>query len=196
MLIRNFSYRLSELKKYTAEGSALAQMQEFTAARLSVSKVSEKEWNFIVDNLIDGYDDDGEAPIGVPVLPKINPPSIFGGAEIEEPTTNGLPYTFDALVRDTIESEAPTADTALANIESSTTIQPNGHATPSRPTSRAASRKTSSRAGSRTGSRPASRAGSLAPPKTEARGRSRTPRASSAQPAMIAVQEEMELSLA
>ena len=56
MLIPHF--RLTELKKFALKDGALSQMQEFTTARLSVSKVSEAEWNFIVDKLIEGYEED------------------------------------------------------------------------------------------------------------------------------------------
>ena len=54
--------RLKELQKYALEDGVLSKMQEFNAARLSVSKVSEKEWNFIVDELIDGYEEDEALP--------------------------------------------------------------------------------------------------------------------------------------
>lgn len=164
-------------------------MQELNAARLSVSKVSEKEWKFIVNNLIEGYDDDGDAPLAVPAVPKIDPPSIFGGAIADEVTSNGLPEPF-VLVRSTIESEDLSTDVGSVNVDSSTALQTNGVASSSRPTSRAGSRKPSSRARSR----PPSRSGSLAAPKVEGRGRSRTPRPGSAKP-MVAVPEE-ELAMA
>lgn len=45
---------LSELQKFAKPGAVLENMQEFKAARLSVSKINEKEWNFIVDKLIEG----------------------------------------------------------------------------------------------------------------------------------------------
>ena len=41
------------------EEGPLAKMQEFTAARLSVSKVSEDEWEYI-DSLIEGFEDEDE----------------------------------------------------------------------------------------------------------------------------------------
>ncbi|EGP87811.1 uncharacterized protein MYCGRDRAFT_26867, partial [Zymoseptoria tritici IPO323] len=40
---------LSELQKYKGGSGVLSNMQELTAARLSVSKVSEEEWNFITE---------------------------------------------------------------------------------------------------------------------------------------------------
>ena len=54
--------RLKELKKYALKDGVLSEMQEFTAARLSVSKVTEAEWNFIVDHLIEGYEEDEALP--------------------------------------------------------------------------------------------------------------------------------------
>lgn len=38
-------------------------MQEFKAARLSVSKVSPEEWTFIVNNLIEGYEGEGAGSV-------------------------------------------------------------------------------------------------------------------------------------
>ena len=76
-------------------------MQELNAARLSVSKVSEKEWNFIVNELIDGYEDDK--------LPAKSNPSIFGGDDDQNELASGLPNPF-VLVKETIESDAPTKD--------------------------------------------------------------------------------------
>ena len=150
-------------------------MQELNSARLSVSKVSEKEWNFIVDKLIDGYEEDAALP----------------SVETAEDTPMGT--AGDAIpngVKQTIESDVPTTDTGLA-----------AETTPSsRPASRAASRA-GSRAGSRAASanlKPASRAGSLKPASRQpskarsvSRGRSRTPgrRAVSALPMMTLTEE-------
>ncbi|KAI6804018.1 hypothetical protein KC361_g304 [Hortaea werneckii] len=61
---------LAELKKYSADGSgALSDMDLFTKARQSVSKVSAQEWKFITEVLIEGYeendnDDDDDAEAG------------------------------------------------------------------------------------------------------------------------------------
>lgn len=49
---------LAELQKYRNgdDSGILKDMQVLKLTRLSVSKVSTKEWNFIVDNLIEGYE--------------------------------------------------------------------------------------------------------------------------------------------
>ncbi|SMY23264.1 unnamed protein product [Zymoseptoria tritici ST99CH_1A5] len=198
---------LSELQKYKGGSGVLSNMQELTAARLSVSKVSEEEWNFITEKLIEGYEDD-EA------LPGMNSHLTNTGKELEEEandslTSNNLNGITDGakdvldgvadtatkivdgeglpeLALPTIENEVPTSDTALPANTSQT----------SRPTSRASSTKGKaggSRAssvakskvgGSRAGSAAPSTSG-LAPPATKGRGRSITPRsrAGSARPA-------------
>ena len=184
---RIYFVSLTELKEFAEKGSVLSGMQELNAARLSVSKVSEKEWAFIVNELVEGYEEDDDvdgaasaaaADVKTTVpLPALTTPPL-------EPYEqgNGLPEGF-VLVKDTIESTLPTTDSML----------PTDLAAPSsKPASRAGSRKASSRAGSR----PPSRNGSLAPPaassRPASRGRSRTPRAGSAQP-MGVVAEEMEV---
>ena len=160
---------LKELQKYAQGDGVLSQMQEMTAARLSVSKVSEKEWDFIVNELIEGYEEDA----ALPGVPKAN-----GTTMDTDEVPNGVTSATEnnnAFALPTVESDLPTTDTIL----------PAGTApTSSRPASRARSDKKST-------SRPASRAGSLAPPRATSRGRSRTPmsRAGSAKP-MAAVAEE------
>lgn len=52
---------LTELQQF--KSGELKDLQEFNFARLSVSKVSEKEWNFI-NSLIEGFDDDDENNAG------------------------------------------------------------------------------------------------------------------------------------
>ena len=143
-------------------------MQEFNAARLSVSKVAEEEWNFIVNELIDGYEDEAALPYTAPV---------------DEKMMNGVTVT---EAKESIESDLPTTDTGLA-VETAASSRPASRAG-SRPPSRAGLEKKST-------SRPASRNGSLAPPpRATSRGRSRTPaaRAGSAQP-MATLTEEMEV---
>lgn len=49
---------LKELQKYSGANGILQDMQLIKQSRLSVAKVSEKEWNFIVDQLIEGYEED------------------------------------------------------------------------------------------------------------------------------------------
>ena len=149
-------------------------MQEFKAARLSVSKVSEKEWDFIVNELIEGYEDDA----GLPAATK--------GVE-DAMEDAGLPNGVTIMESKEIpESDMPTTDTVLAEETTATSSRP-ASIGGSRPGSRAGPVKKST-------SRPGSRAGSLAPPRTASRGRSRTPgaRAGSAQP-MGTVAEEMDV---
>lgn len=52
--------KLKELQKYAKDGGILHNMQTLRQSRLSVSKVSKKEWNFIM-RLVD--DDDEEGPV-------------------------------------------------------------------------------------------------------------------------------------
>lgn len=164
--------------KFTEGDSVLSKMQEFTAARLSVSKVTEEEWDFIVNELIDGYEDD-DAP-------------ATNGVKGNDATRGNAPLPLDAaatpVAMPTIESDIPTTDTALPADTAATSSRPASRAGSQKPPSRAASRA-SSRAGSQ---KPTSRNGSLAVPRAASRGRSRTPRGGSVQP-MSAVAEEMEV---
>ena len=174
-----FLNRLKELQKYTGNGGVLSNMQEMKAARLSVSKVSEEEWDFIVNQLIDGYEDDAALP-----------QATNGEAAVDEDAElpNGITVTETTEVAG---SDLPTSDTMLAAETAATSSRPAsraGSAANSRPGSRAGSVKKST-------SRAASRAGSLVPPsRAGSRARSRTPggRASSAQP-MATVSEELEV---
>lgn len=175
-------------------------MQEFTAARLSVSRVTEKEWNFICNELIEGYEDDAEPANGAKkddtamedadadadaALPNVE--TAIEDVEADAALPNGAAVQ---EVQETVESEPPTTDTLLPAETA---------ATSSRPASRAGSRA-ASRAGSRgpsekkPASRPVSRAGSLVVPRATSRGRSRTSsaRASSAAP-MQPLAEEMDV---
>ena len=182
---------LAELQQF--KNGELKDLQEFNAARLSVSKVSEKEWHFI-NSLIEGFDDDENnggdlddelerqvaGPSGTTVVEEdvttIVTEQPNGDVVVEEQTDlieneldlpNG--YAPQAVMQ-TTEPDLPTTDTIFPDATSAT----------DRPASRAGSRR-SSRAPSATGSklgvanssRPTSRAGSLAPP--TGRGRSRTP---------------------
>ena len=47
---------LKELQRYSEGSGVLSDMQVLRLSRLSVSGVSEKEWDFIVNNLIEGYE--------------------------------------------------------------------------------------------------------------------------------------------
>ena len=50
--------KLKELQKYAREGGILQNMQTLKQSRLSVSKVSKKEWDFILK--LGGHEDDDE----------------------------------------------------------------------------------------------------------------------------------------
>lgn len=170
-------------------------MQEFTAARLSVSKVTEKEWNFIVDNLIEGYEEDESAP-NIATTSKDNkkdgsvPSKASKGKEdsVVPDATITINGTTAPAEDDIVPTSEPAAPAANGTTSRASSRKPS--------TSRAASRKPST-------SRAASRASSkgpqdkLAPPRAQSRGRSRTPasRAGSAKPGkegLKGVAEEME----
>ncbi|KAI7222409.1 hypothetical protein KC333_g1149 [Hortaea werneckii] len=102
---------LAELKKYSADGNgALSDMDLFTKARQSVSKVSAQEWKFLTEVLIEGYeendddddDDDDDAEAGAAA--KMN--NAIAGA-----LADGAAAA-DDLATDAAEpAEAVTADT-------------------------------------------------------------------------------------
>ncbi|KAK4508160.1 hypothetical protein PRZ48_001898 [Zasmidium cellare] len=155
---------LSELQKFAKPGAVLENMQEFKAARLSVSKVTKKEWDFIVNNLVEGYEDDEEG--------------IEAAASIEEPViekTAGLPDSINGAAPPAIMTEPDVPPTDMPDASSATGNLDTNKLSSSRPASRAGSRAGSVTAG-KGNSRPASRAGSLAPPGGR-RGRSVTPKA-------------------
>jgi len=178
---------LKDLQKYAVEGGVLSTMQAFKQTRLSVSKVTQEEWDFITENLVEGYEEGGaEEDVD---LPNGTTKAHTGDVEMADgdiddaALPNGPTITTDAPeLQQTIEdAELPTTD--------SLALPPDTAATSSRPASRAGSKKPASRAGS---VKPASRAGSLAPPRPSSRGRSRTPsvrRASSTQPMAAATEE-------
>ncbi|EME48521.1 hypothetical protein DOTSEDRAFT_39859 [Dothistroma septosporum NZE10] len=179
---------LTELQQY--KNAELKDLQEFTAARLSVSKVSEKEWTFIY-NLIEGFDDVGKAgDLDGELEAQVAGPS--GAILLTEDTTfivteqpNG-DVVAEGQTDDIVEKEldlpkgyAPPAimQTTEPELPTTDTIFPDATSATERSASRTGSHR-SSRAPSATrlgvnSSRPGSRARSLAPP--TARGRSRTP---------------------
>ena len=141
-------------------------MQEFNTARLSVSKIAEKEWNFIVDELIEGYEDEA-LPAG-----ETSTETLMVDAGTKAP----------GGVKQSIESDVPTTDTALA---AETAL------TSSRAGSRGGSRSRAN--GLKPGSKPGSRAASLQrPARSGSRGRSGTPggRARSTQPMTTVAEAE------
>jgi predicted RNA-binding protein with PUA-like domain len=79
---------LKELQKYSGANGILQDMQLIKQSRLSVSKVSEKEWNFIVDQLIEGYEedaanDDGDDDDGLAGV------KVGGGAPLDPDLSGG-----------------------------------------------------------------------------------------------------------
>ncbi|KAJ9643917.1 hypothetical protein H2199_003783 [Coniosporium tulheliwenetii] len=54
---------LSELKRYAKSGGILENMQLFKQSRLSVSKVSKAEWNFIMSLVDEAGDEDNDVPM-------------------------------------------------------------------------------------------------------------------------------------
>ena len=180
---------LKELQKYASDKGVLKDMQVLKQSRLSVAKVSEKEWNFIVDNLIEGYEDEGDEDAFDDVDQSTPMPDINGGDqasggardvdgddldEYDDAAINAdLDELEDASEGDEVEElQVPLDNTSLpADLmdvdvhefpTSGSEIPPITHAT-SRPTSRQEVRNGSrpvSRAGSRTAN---SRQGSVAP---------------------------------
>lgn len=167
---------LKQLQKFSNPNGILSNMQVVNQSRLSVSRVSEKEWDFIVENLIEGYeddaaddndDDDDDSLAGVkvrgsdPLNPKSNPGAMkepesedkavqaIAGA-VEEPELR-LPSEVNDLpiTGAVVTDEVPTSGTALPLTT---------HAT-SRPSSRHGPRPLP-----RAGPQVVSRQGSLAPP--------------------------------
>jgi predicted RNA-binding protein with PUA-like domain len=165
--------KLKELQKYYSNNGVLKDMQLLKQARLSVSKVSEKEWNFIVDNLIEGYEGDGDEDAFDDVDQSTPMPNIDGGDQASGGArdVDGDDFIEDddaAIDANLDEPEEPEIELPLEPMyvdadelpTSGTEIPPITHATStSRPTSRQEVRN-----GSRPGSRAAnSRQGSVAP---------------------------------
>ncbi|KXT16808.1 hypothetical protein AC579_6788 [Pseudocercospora musae] len=199
------------LKKHYSGGEGpLGKMQEFTAARLSVSKVSEDEWNFIHE-LIEG---EGEDEDMIDALPGAEEEAATA---LEKSLTNGEKATVETVIQENTEViiaqqpngdiiteqtgefeqeiDLPTLPAALAappaSMGFSTSIEGEMPTTdtlfPADPSAGLpSSRPTSRGTGTKNTSRPTSRAGSQQPPvkSVRARSRSKTPlaRGSSAQP--------------
>jgi predicted RNA-binding protein with PUA-like domain len=163
---------LKDLQKYYSDRGVLKDMQLLKQARLSVSKVSEKEWNFIVDNLIEGYEGDGDEDAFDDVDQSTPMPNIDGGdqasggedddaainANLDEPEEA---FEGDEVDEPKIELPHEPMDVDVDEFPTSgTEIPPITHATStSRPTSRQEVRN-ESRPESRAAN---SRQGSIAP---------------------------------
>jgi predicted RNA-binding protein with PUA-like domain len=171
-----------ELVAATKEGGPLAKMQEFTAARLSVSKVSEEEWVYI-NSLVEGFEDEDDAVM------KDTSGAEEGNVEDnddENDASSNLPGTAGSppIESDLPPQEVPTTDTIFPAEPEQKTSMPVIE-TSSRPTSR------SSALGGLAIKPSSSRAGSLAPPAGR-RSRSKTPsaRAGSVQPPSSAIVQD------
>jgi predicted RNA-binding protein with PUA-like domain len=153
---------LKELQKYSGANGVLENMQVIKQSRLSVAKVSEKEWNFIIDNLVEGYEEDsdnndndednglaGDDPLG---------PDLNGGGEAiandfsVSPAPSGVQATAGAKMDETddVLSGLP-AEHAIDGADDSDEVLMSGAALP--PFTSATARPTSQHS-----SRPASRA--------------------------------------
>lgn len=186
----------TQLQQSHKEGP-LANMQEFTAARLSVSKVSSDEWDHIMDlagkavevDAEAGAEDDdmGAAPAANGDI-IVQETSIFG-EDLDLPTIPTVPVAIMTSTEPQLEMpEMPTTDTIFPVDPVQSSIAAAAVLASSRPTSRgsragsAGLAPKAATAGSRPGSRAGSRAGSLAPPGKRARSKTPLSRAGSVQP--------------
>jgi predicted RNA-binding protein with PUA-like domain len=183
---------LKQLQKFSSDKGVLKDMQVLKQSRLSVAKVSEKEWNFIVDELIEGYEGEGDEDLRDEVDDVKPVPNLDGGGHAVEGANaaedDGLVGVGGEAMKEDVDAEDEPLDvvdaeepeiglpldntslpTALMDAEvaefptSGTEVPPNTHAT-SRPTS-CGEAGIGSRPVSRAGSRAAnSRQGSVVPP--------------------------------
>ena len=89
--------KLKELQKYAKDGGVLQNMQTLRQSRLSISKVSRKEWDFIMSLV----EDDGEAKEEVDQSSRSKVPEarmvaekkakVDGGGDVVRPHSNGGP---------------------------------------------------------------------------------------------------------
>lgn len=107
---------LSVLQEHAKDGGPLSNIELLRLARLSVSRVSEREWDFITENLIEGYEheiDSFDAAKASDGQEKDVPPSIFGPtvSAITEKVTDALHDVAAAVLpeRDLLSPEPLTA---------------------------------------------------------------------------------------
>lgn len=172
---------LKQLQKFSSDKGVLKDMQVLKQSRLSVAKVSEKEWNFIVDELIEGYEGEGDEDLHDEINDVKPVPTLDGGDQAVEGANaagdDGLVDVDGEARKEDLDAEDKPAEgdgaeepgtglpldntslpTALMDADvaelptSGTEVPPTTHAT-SRPTSRGEVCN---------GSRPVSRAGSRA----------------------------------
>ncbi|KAK6412752.1 hypothetical protein LTR95_017928 [Oleoguttula sp. CCFEE 5521] len=200
----SYPVTLKVLQKYgKTEGGVLSEMEVLKTTRLSVTKVTEKEWDFIVNEIVgDDYEEEAAAIAGaaggdeLPAITTTEAPTA-GAVAVDPPVVKAvsrqpsraaslqpslaLPVvqSTEAVITDAIDSAFPTSDLA----------KPASRAGSLQPASRAGSVKPSSRAGS---VKPASRAGSLAPAvRASSRGRSRTPKPAVVEEAAVEQHEQL-----
>ena len=87
---------LAEMKKYSAQGSALSGMDLFTKARLSVSRVSEAEWKFITEELIEGFEEEEEEDTEPTIAPIDGKEKAAGDVDMEDAAAGALAEGADA----------------------------------------------------------------------------------------------------
>lgn len=165
---------LSELQEFSKDDSVLSHMELLKQSRLSVCKIKQKEWNFINENLVQGFEQevDSFAKTGTLAAALTAAKEALGltGGETEEPAPNNgdlatesvaeakspgiFGSTIPALVGKATEA---VKDAAVAAIPALEEVLPSGEVSASG-ASLAAVAPTS-----RSASRPGSRAGSAAP---------------------------------
>lgn len=157
------------------DAGPLANMQEFTAARLSVSKVTKDEWDYI-GSLIEGFDDNKDEDGTEEPYTNGNEDDVAMEQDFDLPTLPGVAPT--AIM--SVEEELPTTDSIFPPVDVVETSVPVA-AVSSRPTSR----------GSRAGSAPRTLAPkSAGSSRAGSRARSKTPQPPTQSALMEAIGEE------
>lgn len=84
--------KLKELQKYAKDGGSLQHMQALRQSRLSVSKVTKREWDFIM-SLVDEESEEEAARLSAPVAPMMETLNDLSGnmrSEAHDLLANGL----------------------------------------------------------------------------------------------------------
>jgi len=156
---------LKQLQKFAANDKGiLKDMQVLKQARLSVAKVTEGEWNFITDKLIEGFESEGEEDDLRDEVDDAKPMSDIDGGDQATEGAEAVDGYDDVISMNLVEDNEveepeiglPPGNTGLPTLmgvnfddfpTSGTEIPPTTHVT-SRPASRAGSRAADSRQGS------------------------------------------------
>ncbi|KAK6418710.1 hypothetical protein LTR95_017163 [Oleoguttula sp. CCFEE 5521] len=192
---------LKELQRFgKTEGGVLSDMQVLKTTRLSVTKVTEEEWEFIVKEIIgDEYEkDEAAAAVSGDELPAITTTEAptAGAVAVDPPVVQASSRQASraaslqsSLAPPVVQSTETITDAIDSAFPTSDVAKPASRAGSLKPASRAGSVKPSSRAGS---VKPASRAGSLAPAvRASSRGRSRTPKPATVEEAASEQHEQL-----